>query len=62
MNNYSILDDGTIVTDLADEQNTLLLIAEGFEIRHIETYHNHDNDSVIYWDALETCDDAGIPY
>jgi hypothetical protein len=53
MNNYSILENGTLVTDLADHHNTRLLLEEGFEIRHIETYHSHDNDSFIHWEAPE---------
>ena len=47
------LDDGTIVTDLLAQRENDRLTAEGYTIRHVETWHEHDHASYIAWDAPE---------
>lgn len=47
------LNDGTIVTNLDAHDNNAALIARGYTIRHIETWHGHEEQSFIRWDAPE---------
>ena len=61
--NYAmtVLSDGTIVTDLDAHDDNLSLRQRGYSIRHIETWHDHDNAPYIHWDAPELTE-ADLPY
>ena len=47
------LTDGTIVTDLGADADNAALLAQGYSIRHVETWHGHGEQSFIRWDAPE---------
>jgi hypothetical protein len=47
----TILTDGTIVTDIDAHTTNLSLLEAGYSIRHIETWHDHNGQSFIHWDA-----------
>jgi len=47
------LNDGTIVTNLDAHDDNAGLIARGYSIRHIETWHSYNEQSFIRWDAPE---------
>jgi hypothetical protein len=55
------LSNGTIVTDLDAHNDNLSLSQRGYSIRHIETWHERDNQSYILWDAPEFTG-ADLPY
>ena len=55
------LSNGTIVTDIDAHDDNLSLNQRGYTIRHIETWHECDNQSFIHWDAPELLD-ADLPY
>jgi hypothetical protein len=55
------LSNGTIVTDLDAHDDNLSLSQRGYSIRHVETWHDHDNQSFIYWDAPELAE-SDLPY
>jgi len=55
------LSDGTIVTDLDAHTLNLSLVENGYSIRHIETWHEHDNQSFIHWEAPEI-GEADLPF
>ncbi len=44
------IDQKTIATDLNDDAGNADLIAQGYSIRHIETYHRDQDYSAIIWD------------
>ncbi len=44
------LSNGTIVTDMNATHENTALIAQGYTIRHLETWHDHDT-TCIHWDA-----------
>ena len=44
------LSNGTIVTDINAAQDNESLTAQGYSIRAIETWHNHDTTCIL-WDA-----------
>jgi len=47
------LSNGTVVTGLDAYDDNLSLSQRGYSIRHIETWHDHDNQTFIHWDAPE---------
>jgi hypothetical protein len=55
------LSNGTIVTDVDAHDDNLSLRQRGHTIRHIETWHDRDNQSFIHWDAPEITE-ADLPY
>ena len=55
------LSNGTIVTHLDADEDNLSLRQRGNSIRHIETWHDRDNQSFIHWDAPELTE-ADLPY
>lgn len=54
------LDNGTIVTDLDATTDNAALTAQGYSIRHIETWHDHDATCIV-WDAPELTE-ADFPF
>jgi hypothetical protein len=54
------INHNTIATDRNDDATSAQLLARGYTIRHIETWHRegHD-DSTIVWDTLS---EADLPY
>ena len=57
----TILSNGTVVTDLGNGDDNLALARQGYSIRHIETFHDHDDLSIVTWDAPELTE-ADLPY
>ena len=55
------LDNGTIATDIGAHDDNATLGAEGYTIRHIETWHRDIDHSCIIWDALELTE-ADLPF
>ena len=55
------LGNGIIVTDLDATADNAGLTQRGYSIRHIETWHDHDNQSLIHWDPPEITE-ADLPY
>jgi hypothetical protein len=54
------IDHNTIATDRNDDAANAQLLASGYSIRHIETWHRDGHDiSTIVWDVLSTED---LPY
>ena len=47
------LNDGTIVTSLDAHDDNTVLTAGGFSIRHVETWHGHEEQSFVHWDPPE---------
>ena len=45
------LHDGTVVTDLQADADNAGLLAQGYTIRHIETWHGQEEQSFIHWDG-----------
>jgi hypothetical protein len=54
------LSNGAIVTDIDATHDNNALIAEGYTIRHVETWHNHDTTCIL-WDAPQITE-ADLPY
>ncbi len=54
------LADGTIATDVDAHEDNSTLTAQGYTIRHIETWHDLDQ-SCIVWDAPRLTEDD-LPY
>lgn len=54
------LDNGTVVTDLDATTDNAALTAQGYSIRHIETWHDHDATCIV-WDAPELTE-ADVPF
>ncbi len=52
--------DVMIVTDIDAEHENNALTAEGYTIRAIETWHDHDTTGII-WDAPEITE-ADLPF
>lgn len=50
----------TVATDLDAHTENAALTAQGYTIRHVETYHDHGT-SCIVWDA-PTLTDEDLPY
>jgi hypothetical protein len=55
------LDNGTIATDIDAHDDNATLAAEGYTIRHIETWHRDIDLSCIIWDAPDLTE-ADLPY
>ena len=55
------LSNGTIVTDIDAHDDNLSLRQRGYTIRHIETWHERDNQSFIHWDAPELTEADLVP-
>jgi hypothetical protein len=55
------LDNGTIATDLDAHDDNATLSAEGYTIRHIETWHRDIDRTCIVWDAPEISE-ADLPW
>ena len=55
------LSNGTVVTDAEASNENAALSAQGYTIRHIETWHDADDQTCIVWDSPEI-DEADIPY
>jgi hypothetical protein len=54
------IDHNTIATDLNDHATNTQLIASGYSIRHIETWHRDgQDDSTIVWDII---DESNLPF
>ena len=54
------LSNGQIVTDLDADEDNAALTAQGYSIRHIETWHDHDT-TCITWDAPQITE-ADCPF
>ena len=54
------LRNNTVATDLDAHSHNANLTAQGYTIRHIETYLDHDTSCII-WDAPELSD-TDLPY
>ena len=46
------LSNGTVATDLDAHDDNAALAAQGYTIRRIETWHDHDQTCIV-WDAPE---------
>ena len=56
------LSNGTIVTDMNATHENTALIAQGYTIRHIETWHRSGHsDTVILWD-IPALSEADLPF
>ena len=56
------LDNGLIATDLDARDDNAALTAQGYTIRHIETWHRDgDSESFVVWDPPEITE-ADLPY
>lgn len=54
------LSNGTVVTDAEATSENAALFAQGYTIRHIETWHDA-NETCIVWDRPRI-NEADIPY
>jgi hypothetical protein len=54
-------DNGTIATDLDAHDDNAALTAEGYTIRHIETWHRDIDHACIIWDAPDLTE-ADLPF
>ena len=55
------LSNGTIATDIDAHDDNAHLTAQGYTIRHIETWHRNTEMSCIVWDAPGIAE-ADLPY
>ncbi len=55
------LDAATVVTDLNAQEDNAALTAQGYTIRHVETWHRDFDQTCIVWDAPEITE-ADLPY
>ena len=55
------LSNGTVATDLDNDSDNRNLLAQGYTVRHIETYHRDTDHSCIIWDA-PSLTEADLPY
>ena len=56
------ISDGTCVTDLDNHDHNQRLTAQGYTIRHIETWHrDRPSERSIVWDAPEITE-ADLPF
>ena len=56
------MSDGTYVTDLDNHEGNQRLTAEGYTVRHIETWHRDEgSNSFITWDTPQITE-ADLPY
>ncbi len=54
------LSNGTVATDLDAHDDNAALAAQGYTIRHIETWHDLDHTCIV-WDAPEITE-SDLPY
>ena len=54
------LNNGTVATDIDANDDNTRLSAQGYTIRHIETWHDQDQTCII-WDAPDLTE-ADLPY
>ena len=54
------LNNGTVVTDVDAISDNAALTTQGYTIRHIETWHDHDATCIV-WDAPELTE-ADFPF
>jgi hypothetical protein len=54
------LSNGTVATDLDAHDDNAALAAQGYIIRSIETWHDHDQTCIV-WDAPEIIE-ADLPF
>jgi len=45
------LSNGTVATDIDTHDDNAALTAQGYTVRHVETYHRDTDMSCIIWDA-----------
>ena len=55
------LSNGAVVTDLDNDAGNRALAAQGYSVRHIETFLDHDGHGVVTWDAPQLTE-ADLPY
>ena len=55
------LDNEAVVTDIDAHDDNAWLTAQGYTIRHIETWHAED-ETCIVWDAPQHLIDARLPF
>ncbi|WP_158258363.1 hypothetical protein [Rhodopila globiformis] len=55
------LSNGTVATDIDANDDNAALSAQGYTIRHIETYHRDIDVSCIVWDA-PAITEADLPF
>lgn len=55
------LSNGTIVTDIDAATDHAFLTAQGYTIRHIETWHRDEDHSFIVWECPQITE-AEVPY
>jgi hypothetical protein len=56
------MSDGTIVTNIDNDQDNNRLTCRGYTIRHIETWHRYGvSESFVVWDPPEITE-ADLPY
>jgi hypothetical protein len=55
------LTNGTVVTDLDASDENAALTAQGYTIRHVETWHRVTDHTCVVWDAPEISV-AELPY
>jgi len=54
------LSNGTVATDLDGHDDNAALAAQGYTIRHIETWHDLDHTCIV-WDVPEITE-CDVPY
>jgi hypothetical protein len=54
------LDNGIIATDIDATADNAALSAQGYTIRHIETWHDHDQTCIV-WDT-PTITESDLPF
>ena len=54
------LSNGSVVTDAEASDENAALSGQGYTIRHIETWHDHDQTCIV-WDRPEISE-ADIPW
>jgi hypothetical protein len=55
------LSNGTVVTDLEANDDNAFLTAQGYTIRHIETWHRETDYTCVVWDS-PAITEADLPY
>jgi hypothetical protein len=54
------LANGTVATDIDAIEDNAILTAQGYSIRHIETWHEADHTCIV-WDSPQI-GEADLPY
>jgi hypothetical protein len=55
------LPNGTVATDIDAHDDNAALSAQGYTIRHVETYHRHPDMTCIVWDP-PAITEADLPF